>query len=86
MFLEDLPYRPVRIIRQISAENPTGEPGNACRWDPCIPKIPSIREKDSRFIPFYSWNREKQSNSQILTVPDVSMNFSSPRNIRTSPN
>ncbi|QOV19937.1 DUF2961 domain-containing protein [Blautia liquoris] len=30
--LEQLPYIGGRITRQISAENPTGNPGNACRW------------------------------------------------------
>lgn len=30
--LEQLPYIGGRITRQISAENPTGEPAGACRW------------------------------------------------------
>ncbi len=30
--LEQLPYIGGRVTRQISAENPNGEPGNACRW------------------------------------------------------
>ena len=31
--LDQLPYLGGRITRQISAENPTGEPGDACRWE-----------------------------------------------------
>lgn len=31
--LDQLPYLGGRITRQISAENPTGAPGGACRWE-----------------------------------------------------
>ena len=52
MFLEDLPSRPVRITRQISAENPTGEPGNACRWDPDHPENTIDHGKGLKVHPF----------------------------------
>ena len=52
MFLEDLPYRPVRVTRQISAENPTGEPGNACRWDPAHPENTIDQGKGLKVHPF----------------------------------
>src|SRR5690348_11582507 len=32
--LSGLPYQAGAVTRQISAENPTGEKGGGCRWDP----------------------------------------------------
>jgi hypothetical protein len=44
-FLSGLPYQAGTTTRQISAENPTGEKGAACRWvpDPDNPDLPFSR-------------------------------------------
>lgn len=39
--LSQLPFRAGEITRQINGENPTGEKGGACRWDP-DPKDPNL--------------------------------------------
>ncbi len=52
MILNDLPFSPVRITRQISAENPDGSPGGACRWDKNHPEQTIDQGQGRKVHPF----------------------------------
>ncbi len=52
--LQFLPFQGARVTRQISAENPTGEPGGACRWDEAHPENTIDQGQGLKVHPFLS--------------------------------
>lgn len=64
--LSNLPFQPARITRQISAENPTGEAGGACRWDPAHPEDTLDGGLDLKVHPFL-----QLAPGQTKTLADI---------------
>lgn len=62
----DIPFSKVYETRQISAENPTGEPGNACRWDKNNPELTMDYGKGRKVHPFLQIEPR-----QTITLADI---------------